>query len=143
MARVLVIEHNLAARSTIKQLLENHGFQVAVADSPAQGVALLEASPFDVVIINVVMPGGAGLKAVERMRRVSPDVPVVVLYGHAFQSWELAAENLIEMIRMSDTVQGRGRPFRPTDLLDALRRAPGRDGGQPAAGDPREPDRDC
>lgn len=55
--------------------------EVDVADSASQGLMLCHASYYNVLIIDVLMPGTTGLKFVEQLRRTKPNVPVIMISG--------------------------------------------------------------
>src|SRR4051794_24851452 len=86
MTRVLVIEHNLSVRSVIKRLLEAEGLITVSVDSSEPALAALRASPFDTVIIDAILRDGEGLETIRAIRKMAPDVPVIMLFGHHHQN---------------------------------------------------------
>jgi CheY-like chemotaxis protein len=121
MPSILVIEHNLAVRAAIKLVLEHEGFEVTLADSPEAGLISLESQSFDLAIVDVLLPDGQGAETVKRLNHHAPRLPVVVIYGHLFRNRELAAPDSSDMNRPSGAVHALQRPFRPNDLIKAIR----------------------
>ncbi|MFQ5514820.1 MAG: response regulator [Myxococcota bacterium] len=81
-ARILAIDDQLYFRSLIEGLLSEEGYRVETAPGYPSALALLEREgPFDVVLMDLVAPGGAGAEQVAELRRRYPDQDVIVLTG--------------------------------------------------------------
>ena len=59
MSRVLVVDDDKAVRTVIKTVLELEGFDVIVAEDGRSGIAAIQSYSFDVVIVDIFMPGMA------------------------------------------------------------------------------------
>ena len=80
--RVLLVEDNLAdARLTRELMVEAGGFEVRWASRLAPALESLAREPFDVVLLDLLLPDGIGMEVVERVRAAAPETPVVVLSG--------------------------------------------------------------
>ncbi|WP_404365610.1 sensor histidine kinase [Sphingomonas sp. MMS24-J45] len=77
MTRVLYIDDDAGLRRLASRTLVRHGFAVTVAEGGAEGVALAQAEPFDLIAVDHYMPGMDGLETLEQLRTL-PDVPPVV-----------------------------------------------------------------
>lgn len=84
-ACMLVVDDDEAMRETTAELLRIHGFEVVVAADGRAGVECVQAEPgrFQVVIMDLQMPRLDGDLAFEEMRRIRPDLPVVLISGYA------------------------------------------------------------
>lgn len=82
MGKVLVIDDERAIRSTLKDILSLEGFDVALAEDGAAGIAQFEKGGVDVVFLDIKMPGMDGIEVLERLQELSPEVPVVMISGH-------------------------------------------------------------
>lgn len=81
-ARVLIVDDEESLRWVLDRGLRSAGYEVtAVADGEA-ALQAFEAEPFDLVFLDVRMPGLDGLTVLERFRAGRPDVPVVVMTAH-------------------------------------------------------------
>ena len=83
---VLVVEDNEFNRLIVRDMLIKDGHSVTVAADGAAGVTLAEAVRFDVVLMDISMPGMDGLQAAQLIRGgqgASRDTPIVALTAHA------------------------------------------------------------
>ncbi len=82
MPRILVVDDEPPIRGVLRQLFEYEGNEVTVAASAAEAMRALEGAPFDVVFLDVKMPGMDGLDALGRIRERFPATQVVMISGH-------------------------------------------------------------
>ena len=68
-------------RATTKRLLNKRGFQTIIAENGPMAIKKLEEKP-DVVILDIKMPGMDGHTALREIRKISPELPVIMLTGH-------------------------------------------------------------
>jgi DNA-binding response OmpR family regulator len=80
--RVLIVDDEEDFASAIAERLGRRGFEATAAFSARAGLALLEEITVDVVVLDLKMPGMDGLTALGRIRKLHPDVQVIVLTGH-------------------------------------------------------------
>jgi PAS domain S-box-containing protein len=82
---VLVVEDNVDVGTFATQALAELGYVTVLACSPLDALAELErdASRFDVVFSDVVMPGMSGIDLAGRIREQYPDLPVVLTSGYS------------------------------------------------------------
>jgi CheY-like chemotaxis protein len=81
--RVLVADDDDAVRSLAVSILEGDGFTVDAARSGEEALERFDAEEggYDLVVLDLGMPGMGGAKCLERLREMSPDVKVVVASG--------------------------------------------------------------
>jgi len=79
-ARVLVVDDTPANRDMLCRRLRRHGFDVDAAPDGASALDLLQRRPFDLVLLDVMMPGMNGLEVLKtiRMSRAATDLPVIM-----------------------------------------------------------------
>ncbi len=83
MARVLVVDDEEPFRRLLKKELSRKGFSVEVASEGEAALKLLKESAFDVLLLDVLMPGLDGISVMKRLRRDPTAPPVIVLTGKA------------------------------------------------------------
>ena len=86
MASILVIDDDRAVLSTIKLLLERAAHAVEAVDHGQAGLGLLETRPFDLLIVDIFMPGMDGFETMRLVHRSWPEMPVIVISGQQFRS---------------------------------------------------------
>ena len=84
MSRVLCVEDNDNNLYLLTTLFERAGFEVIVARTGEEGVALAATSAPDVVIMDLTLPGIDGCEATRQIRAVpaTQDMPIIALSGH-------------------------------------------------------------
>jgi two-component system, OmpR family, KDP operon response regulator KdpE len=77
--RVLVVDDEPAIRRALRPPLVELGFQVAEASRGEEALQALRASPYDVVLLDINMPGIGGIETLRRIRTFAPRLPVLML----------------------------------------------------------------
>lgn len=83
--KLLVVDDEASVLFTLIANLELEGFEVVGAENAAAALAVLERGKFDLVLSDVRMPGMHGVDLYRRIRRVDPDVPVVLMTAFALE----------------------------------------------------------
>jgi two-component system nitrogen regulation response regulator GlnG len=81
-ARILVADDEDSLRWVLERGLRGAGYEVTAVKDGAEALAAFEADPFDLVFLDVRMPGLDGLAALERLRQRRGDAYVVVMTAH-------------------------------------------------------------
>ncbi|MCU1365571.1 MAG: transcriptional regulator [Ilumatobacteraceae bacterium] len=77
--RVLVVEDEVRLSAALKRGLEAEGFSVDVASNGSDGLWMATEQPYDVVVLDIMLPGINGLKVCETMRAKQIWTPVLML----------------------------------------------------------------
>ena len=123
MSRVLVVDDQSHVRSAIVAVLEARGFGIAAAENGVDALKLFRASKFDLVIADIYMPGMDGVKLIKEMRTIDPNIAVVAISGVLMRSTGRTALDVLSMNRDLSGIATLQKPFRPPQLLQAIRRA--------------------
>ncbi len=116
MSRILVIDDEAALGENIQRMLRLPGVVVSVFEDPVKGLADCLASPPDLVLLDVRMPGMSGEEVFARVHEVHPGLPIVFLT--AFGSVESAV-----MAMRNGAFDYLQKPFKREDLLLVVKRA--------------------
>ena len=125
MARVLVVEDEPTVSDVVLRYLRREGYQVDAAADGVQGLQLALAQPFDLVVLDLMLPGLDGIEVCRRLR-VARQTPVIMLTakaedGDAILGLGAGADDYVR------------KPFSPHELVARVKAVLRR--GQPAPGD--------
>lgn len=79
--KVLMVDDEEQFRATTKKILDKRGFDTIVAESGEAAIDKIKENP-DVVILDIKMPGIDGHEALRQIKKLKPDLPVIMLTGH-------------------------------------------------------------
>jgi DNA-binding NtrC family response regulator len=113
---VLVIDDEAVVCESIQRVLGEEGYDVTTTCVPQEGIALLQQRSFDLLLLDLKMPGLSGMEVLRDARAYAPDTEVVIVTGYA------TIDTAIDAIRQGafDYLQ---KPVAPDQLLIAVARA--------------------
>lgn len=79
---VLIVDDERSIREACREIAHSLGFSAHIADSAEQAFRALELQAFDLVLLDLRLPGSGGLDALRRIRERRPDTLVVVVTGY-------------------------------------------------------------
>ncbi|NOK62208.1 MAG: response regulator transcription factor [Chloroflexi bacterium AL-W] len=91
-SRILLVDDEVNIRLTLSALLQRAGHDVTPAENGEDAVKLLEQQSFDLLLVDLKMPGMGGMDVVAAARQRQSDLAIIVLTGHG--SLETAIEGL-------------------------------------------------
>ena len=119
MERILVVDDEQLVRDTLGLLLKQEGYRVVVAECGHTAVSAIEAFTFDVVIVDIVMPGMDGIETIGILRQDAPDVSIIAMSGYAAGSGIAEQDFLRAAVERGATCCLR-KPFTRDQLIDAI-----------------------
>jgi len=117
MARILVVDDDVAFRRTIGSILERDGHSVVLAERGHDGAAAIEAFAFDVAVVDIFTPGMSGLETITLFRQNAPTLPIVVVSGYVFCGAANPAPDFFRMAVDLGAAACLRKPIRPAALL--------------------------
>ncbi|WP_171615365.1 response regulator [Roseicella sp. DB1501] len=113
-AHLLVVDDDARLRALLQRFLADQGFRITVAADAAAARGALSAMAFDLLVLDVMMPGESGLELVESLRREGKDVPVLMLTARGgpddrVAGFEMGADDYL------------AKPFDPRELALRIR----------------------
>ncbi|MEZ4221279.1 MAG: response regulator [Polyangiaceae bacterium] len=114
--RVLIVDDEQSMRETLAANLELEDYEVVEATSGLDALGLFQSQHFDVVLSDIQMPQLNGVDALREMKRLRPEVPVVLMtaYAHEAVLREAVDEGAFTIVL---------KPFGIEEILDVVRRA--------------------
>jgi DNA-binding NtrC family response regulator len=115
-ATIHIIDDEPVIHDVLGQLLSAEGFEVEHSASGEEGLAKYESAAFDLVLLDLLMPGMKGNEVLQAIRRIDPQALVVIITAYA------SVESAIEAMKLGafDYVQ---KPFKHEELLLTIERA--------------------
>lgn len=83
LSRILIIDDEESIRSTLAEILGDEGHTSVLCESAEEGLQRFAREEFDLILLDVWLPGIDGIQALERIRAVRGAPPVVLISGHA------------------------------------------------------------
>jgi len=105
-ARILIVEDDVDLRETLGRALSREGYQVSFAGDGSEAISVVKQRPYDLVIVDLVMPKMGGIKMLEELRNLGLTVPSIVItaFGDRFlyqRAMELgASEFLLKPVKL-------------------------------------------
>jgi CheY-like chemotaxis protein len=119
-ASILVIDDDRAVLSTVKLLLERAAHAVEAVDNSLAGLRLLETQRFDLLVVDIFMPGMDGFETMRLVHQSRPEMPVIVMSGQEFRSASERGPDFLHMATKLGAISSLQKPFRPQELLAAV-----------------------
>jgi DNA-binding response OmpR family regulator len=91
---ILLVDDDVMIREFYSDLLTEHGFHVFATSTGSEGLALAASQRVETMILDIVMPEMSGLEVLAMLRSQDPDLPVIMLTGHATSQNAIAALKL-------------------------------------------------
>jgi CheY-like chemotaxis protein len=120
MAKILIVDDDGAVRTTIQLLLERAGHSVVAASDGRKGLALFEAEDFDLLFLDIFMPGMDGIETMRMVHAQRPLVPIIVISGNPILMESGKGPDFLTMATKLGAVSSLQKPFKPAALLEAV-----------------------
>lgn len=109
-ARVLLVDDEEDFTDALSKRLEARNLKVKTVNRGEDAVQLVDEQSFDVIILDLAMPGMDGLETLQQIKANHPDAEIIMLTGHAsvessVKAMKIGAEDLLE---------------KPVDIADLL-----------------------
>ncbi|NOX54009.1 MAG: sigma-54-dependent Fis family transcriptional regulator [Planctomycetes bacterium] len=114
--RILVVDDEEVVCSSCQRVLAEEGYEVHTAQSPQTALAMADEHPYDLMLVDLKMPGISGMEFLRRIKATRPDTEVIIMTGFAEIS------TAVEAIKLGafDYV---AKPLSPDQLVVAVGKA--------------------
>jgi len=80
---IMIIDDEQAIRESLQGLLEDEHYTVSSAASGEEAIARLRQQHVDCILLDIWMPGIDGLETMSRIQQMDPNIPIILMSGHA------------------------------------------------------------
>jgi DNA-binding NtrC family response regulator len=117
--RILIIDDEAGIRDSLETLLTLEGFEVTLAPDGSAGLDMLTRTPFDLLLLDLALPGETGIDLLPRIRGLAPQLPIIMItafgtVGNVVDAIQAGASNFVQ------------KPWDNEKLLADIRAAIGR-----------------
>ena len=114
--RVLVVDDEERIQKTCQRLLTEEGCDVEVAENGIKGLRMIEEKHFDIILLDLMMPGMSGMEVLVDVKARHPDTVVIIITGYA------TLEHSIETMKKG-AFDFLSKPFTPQELRIIINKA--------------------
>ncbi|MBK5274716.1 MAG: sigma-54-dependent Fis family transcriptional regulator [Desulfuromonadales bacterium] len=114
--RILVVDDERSMREMLSILLEREGYEAVEAKNADEALRFFETSLFDLVITDIQMPGINGIELLARLKKLSPEIPVLMITAFA------TAEQAVDAIKLG-AFHYFTKPFNNDEIRALVRNA--------------------
>jgi CheY-like chemotaxis protein len=120
MRRILVVDDDALVGQAIRAWLKQHGYRVSTAGSGEEGLALLERSTFDLLVVDIFMPNMRGFESIRVFHERAPKIPLIAISGGAFGDPETTGPDFLRLAGRLGATRCLRKPFKPSTLLGVI-----------------------
>lgn len=115
MKRILVVDDDKELRAHIAEILRGAGYEAEEAASGSAALSKADGAPFDLILLDMIMPKGNGPETLMELRKVAPRAKVVMITAFA------TIENAVDAMKRG-ACEFLSKPFKIDELLMTVRR---------------------
>src|ERR1700686_2670680 len=78
-AKILIVEDEAGLVTTLKDRMSKEGYSVSVAGDGISGLEMATREPFDLIILDLMLPGQSGLTVCQKLREAGSSTPILML----------------------------------------------------------------
>lgn len=115
-SKILVVDDEEIVRNSLEEILKLEGYEVKTEVNGVGALQLVQGENFDLLLLDLKMPGMDGIEVIRAMNRLAPDTKIILLTGHG------SLESAIEALRLGahDYLL---KPASSSEILSSVARA--------------------
>ena len=114
---ILVIDDSSTIRTLVGEMLSKHGYQTLESESVELVFTDMERIEFDLVVIDIFMPGMGGIEGIARIRENWPDVKIIAISAGV---GEMDKEKALQAATLQGADRTLAKPFTEEELIGAI-----------------------
>jgi len=115
-AKIFIIDDEESIRDSCTQVLTKDGYSVRTSADGREAVNILNKSRFDILLLDLKLPGIPGIKILKKITNSMPEVPVIIITGFA------SIESAVNTIKQG-AFDYLAKPFSPEELRTIVKKA--------------------
>ncbi|MGA1843822.1 MAG: response regulator [bacterium] len=113
--KILVVDDQPGMCETLLDILEDVGYNVESAQDGSAAIEMNRRATFDIILMDIIMPGINGVDALKLIKQINPDTTVILMTAYT-------APDLIMEAQKAGVYECLTKPFKPSRLLDIITR---------------------
>ena len=122
---ILIVDDDAGDRAMLRGILSSAGHRVVEAADGEAALRQVSAGAFDVVLLDLKMPGMGGMEALRHIRQINPALPVLIMTAYA------TVETAVEAMK-AGAYDYLSKPLDAEEVIDAVARTLARFHAEPA-----------
>jgi two-component system response regulator (stage 0 sporulation protein F) len=82
--KVLVVDDEMPVRNLLNDLLKREGYKVTICSTGEEALEILKKDSFDIVLLDIKLPGISGLEVLKNIRDTDKNLPVIMITGFGY-----------------------------------------------------------
>ena len=112
---ILVVDDELIVRDSLSDWLAEDGYNVATAKNGTEALSMVRKRDWDVLLVDLKMPGLSGLEVLSKVKEINPNIPVIIMTAYA------TVDTAVEAIK-SGAYDYITKPFNPEEITLTLKK---------------------
>jgi DNA-binding NtrC family response regulator len=112
--KILVVDDDAIVIKSCKRILEAEGLEVSTVPSADEALEMIKKYEFDLLLMDVKMPKHDGMFLMREIKKLIPDMPIIVMSGYP------TPETVSDVLKLG-AMQFIPKPFRPDELIKIVR----------------------
>jgi DNA-binding NtrC family response regulator len=118
-AKILIVDDNENILDALKEILEQKGFEIAVAKNGNEGLMRIEQLKPDLVITDIIMPDMEGIEFISTINKKKCNIPIIVMSG------DVVGMKFLKSARILGAIDILMKPFTAGEIIERVNRALG------------------
>ncbi|WP_099190306.1 response regulator [Tepidibacter mesophilus] len=107
--KILIVDDEKNIRTTLKYCLQEENYDISIAINGEEGLDKIQSEKFDLVLLDIQMPGLTGMQVLQKVRQQQNKVDVIIMTAYG------TVEKAVEAMKLG-AVDFIGKPFTPEEI---------------------------